>query len=77
VWPQHAREQYDALPGSVQQQVRRRIEQLLERPELPQPSYDPDTDQWTTTYGEAAGLLLLAISVEYQTVIVLRLVHLP
>lgn len=38
LWLQFAREQYDALPGSVQQQLRRRIEQLLERPELPRSS---------------------------------------
>lgn len=76
LWLQLAREQYDALPGSVQQQLRRRIEQLSERPELPQSSYDPNTDQWTTTYGDGAGLLLVAINVEHRTVIVLRLVHL-
>jgi hypothetical protein len=76
LWLQLAREQYDALPGFVQQQLRRRIEQLLERPELPRSSYDPGTDQWTTTYGDGAGLLLVAIKVEHRTIIVLRLVHL-
>jgi hypothetical protein len=36
--------------------------------------YDELTDQWTTVYGDGAGLLVYAVVSEYQRVIILRLV---
>lgn len=74
VWLEIARQQLDALPAELQEQALQRLEQLLERPELPATAYNPRTDQWITTYGNGAGLLVLAINREYQTVIVLRLI---
>ncbi len=77
VWLEIARERYASLPADIQDLIDAEVAELLEDPRQPRSAYDQRTDQWTTTYGEGAGLLLLATSVEYQTVIVLRLVHLP
>jgi hypothetical protein len=49
-----ALEQHTALPLAVQRQVDARIEQLLERPKGPREAYDPRSDHWTATYGDAA-----------------------
>lgn len=73
-WLEIAREQYDALPAEARQQVDDHIEQLLERPEGPPQAYDLSSDQWTTTYGGGAGLILYAIVQEHQRVLILRLV---
>lgn len=73
-WVQVAREQYDGLPGDIQQRVDERIEQLLERPEGPRQAYDAPSDQWTTTYGSGAGLILYAVVREHRRVLILRLV---
>lgn len=51
IWLEIAREQYNALGEPEQEQVRARVEQLVERPELPPSAYDPASDQWITTYG--------------------------
>lgn len=51
-----------------------RIEQLLENPRQPRDGYDERTDQWTTTYGDGAGLIVYAVVHERQRVIILRLV---
>lgn len=74
VWLEIAREQYDAMPGLEQQQVRARLEQLVERPELPSTAYEPTSDQWITTYGGGAGLIVCAIVRGQHAVVVLRLV---
>jgi plasmid stabilization system protein ParE len=55
-------------------QISARIEQLLENPRQPRDSYDQLTDQWTTTYGDGAGLIVYAVVHERQRVIILRLV---
>lgn len=70
-----AREQYAALPPEAGKQVDVRIEQLLENPgQEPRSAYDNATDQWTTTYGAGAGLILYAVVHERQRLIILRLV---
>jgi mRNA-degrading endonuclease RelE of RelBE toxin-antitoxin system len=74
VWLEIAAEQYAHLPASGQQQVDAQLEQLLENPRQPRASYDQRTDQWTTTYGDGAGLLVYAVVHEHQRVIILRLV---
>lgn len=75
VWVEIAREQYVALPREAREQVDARLEQLLENPRRPSGSaYDVATDQWTTTYGAGAGLIVYAVVHERQRLIVLRLV---
>lgn len=73
-WLEIAREQYSALPLDAQRQVDARIEQLLEQPEGSRDAYDSRSDQWTTTYGGGAGLILYAVVREHQMLLVLRLV---
>lgn len=51
-----------------------RLEQLLENPRQARSAYDERTDQWTTTYGAGAGLILHAVVHEHERQIVLRLV---
>ena len=74
VWLEIALQQIDGLPAELQAQARQRVEQLLEHPELPPTAYNPATDQWITTFGNGAGLLVLAITHEHRAVIILRLV---
>ncbi len=63
VWLEIAREQLDA-----------RIEQLLESPRRHSRSaYDEATDQWTTTYGGGAGLIVYAVVHDRLRLIILRL----
>ncbi len=71
---QIALEQYRALSVTERRSVDVRIEQLLERPEGPRAAYDAQSDQWTTTFGDGAGLLLYAVVAQHQQVIILRLV---
>lgn len=74
VWVEIAREQYAAMPREGREQVDIRLEQLLESPrQLPSSAYDDATDQWTTTYGAGAGLLVYAVVHERERLIVLRL----
>lgn len=73
VWLEIATEQFAALPEASRQQVRVRVEQLLEHPDLPPSAYDAPTDQWITTYGDGAGLIVCAIVREHQAVVILRL----
>ena len=54
--------------------VTARLEQLLKNPRQPRDGYDELTDQWTTTYGGGAGLIVYAVVHERQRVIILRLV---
>jgi len=62
VWLEIAREHYASLPAAVREQIGLRIEQLLESPRRrPRSSYDESTDQWTTTYGGGAGLIVYAM----------------
>ena len=57
-----SREHYASLPAAVREQIGLRIEQLLESPRRrPRSSYDESTDQWTTTYGGGAGLIVYAM----------------
>lgn len=75
VWLEIAREQYAALPGELQAQVDTRVEQLLENPrQHADAAYDPRTDQWTTIYGDGAGLIVYAVVHDRQRLIILRLV---
>jgi len=74
VWLEIAREYLANLPVEVREQVSARIEQLLENPRQPRDGYDELTDQWTTTYGGGAGLIVYAIVHERERVIILRLV---
>ncbi len=74
VWLEIAREYLASLPVEVREQVSARIEQLLENPRQPRDEYDELTDQWTTTYGGGAGLIVYAVVHECERVIILRLV---
>jgi len=74
VWLEIAREYLATLPVEVREQISARIEQLLENPRQPRDGYDELTDQWTTTYGGGAGLIVYAVVHERERVIILRLV---
>jgi hypothetical protein len=75
VWLEVAREQYDGLPGEARDHVDTRLDQLAEDPrQVPRSAYDHLTDQWTTVYGDGAGLILFALVHQPPRVIVLRLV---
>lgn len=73
-WSQIPLEQYDALPTEAQHLVDVRVEQLLDEPEGRPQAYDPPSDQWTTTYGDGAGLILYAVVHQHRRVLILRLV---
>ncbi len=73
-WLQIPLEQYDALPDQAQRQVDLRVAELLEEPEGPSQAYDPPTDQWTTTYGGGAGLIVYAVVHKHRRVLILRLI---
>lgn len=74
VWLEIARDYFASLPIDQRAQVRARIEELLENPRQPRDGYDELTDQWTTTYGGGAGLIVYAVVHERERVIILRLV---
>ena len=74
IWLEIAYADYTSLPEHTRDQISARIEQLLENPRQPRDSYDQLTDQWTTTYGGGAGLIVYAVVHERQRVIILRLV---
>lgn len=75
VWLEIAREQYTSLPADAREQINTRVEQLLDNPrQQPRSAYDERTDQWTTTYGDGAGLIVYAVVHDRQRVIILRLV---
>jgi len=75
VWLEIAREQYTSRPADAREQIDTRIEQLLDNPhQQPRCAYDERTDQWTTTYGDGAGLIVYAVVHDRQRVIILRLV---
>lgn len=74
VWVEIAREQYESLPASACAEVDVRLEQLLENPRVPLGSYDEQSDQWTTVYGDGAGLIVYAVVHTHRRVVVLRLV---
>ncbi len=74
VWVEVAREHYVGLPATTREQIDARIEQLLENPRQPHTAYDEATDQWTTTYGAGAGLIVYAVVHDRQRLIILRLV---
>lgn len=73
-WLQIPLEQYAALPEAAQRQVDARVAELLEEPKGPPQAYDPPTDQWTTVYGDGAGLILYAVVHAHRRVLILRLV---
>lgn len=74
VWLEIARAQYADLPAKSSEQIDTRLEQLLEEPRVSRSAYDEPTDQWTTTYGDGAGLIVYAGVEEHRRVIILRLV---
>ncbi len=74
IWLEIAYADYTSLPAPTRGQISVRIEQLLENPRQRGDSYDELTDQWTTTYGGGAGLIVYAVVHERQRVIILRLV---
>ena len=73
VWLEIARADYASLPEDTLAQISVRIEQLLENPRQPRDGYDELTDQWTTTYGGGAGLIVYTVVHERRHVIILRL----
>ena len=75
VWLEIAREQYTSLLAEAREQIDTRVEQLLDSPrQQSRCAYDERTDQWTTTYGDGAGLIVYAVVHDRQRVIILRLV---
>ena len=74
IWLEIAHADYASLPERSRAQINARIEQLLENPRQAGDSYDRLTDQWTTTYGDGAGLIVYAVVHERQRVIILRFV---
>ena len=74
IWLEIAYADYLSLPELTREQISVRIKQLLENPRQPRDSYDELTDQWTTTYGGGAGLIVYAVVHERQRLIILRLV---
>jgi mRNA-degrading endonuclease RelE of RelBE toxin-antitoxin system len=74
IWMEIAYADYASLPEHTRAQISARIEELLENPRQPGDGYDQLTDQWTTTYGGGAGLIVYAVVHERQRVIILRLV---
>lgn len=74
LWLEIARDYYQSLPTEMQLQVHVRLAQLLDDPRPSDAGYDEATDQWTTTYGNGAGLILYAVVDERERVIILRLV---
>ena len=74
IWLEIAFADNTCLPEHTREQISARIEQLLENPRQPRDGYDELTDQWTTTYGGGAGLIVYAVVHERQRVIILRLV---
>ncbi|WP_301123815.1 MULTISPECIES: hypothetical protein [Mycolicibacterium] len=73
IWLEIAREQYTSLPSTVQQQIDDKLSLILEDPER-YGSYDKPSDQWTTDFGDGAGLIVYAVVHENVKVIVLRLI---
>ncbi len=73
VWLEIARQQYDALPADLRQQVDSKLDLLLDDPER-FGDYDKPSDQWTTDFGGGAGLIVYAVVHQRVKVIVLRLV---
>lgn len=70
-----AREYYASLPATAREQIDVRIQQLVENPcQQSYSAYDEATDQWTTTYGGGAGLIVYAVVRDRQRLIILRLV---
>jgi len=74
IWLEIAYADFASLPEHTREQISVRIEQLPENPRQPRDSYDELTDQWTTTYGGGAGLIVYAVVHERRRVIILRLV---
>lgn len=75
VWLEIAREHHTSLPDEARAQIDTRIEELRENPRgQPESAYDKRTDQWTTTYGDGAGLIVYAVVHDRQRLIILRLV---
>lgn len=74
VWLQISREHYASLPSAVREQVDARLDQLRENPRPSDADYDERTDQWITTYGAGAGMILYAVVPEHERMIILRLV---
>lgn len=74
IWLEIALEQYASLPVEAQEQINAQVKKLLENAHQPRSAYDERTDQWTTTYGDGAGLIVYAVVHERSTVIILRLV---
>jgi len=73
VWLEIARQQYESFPRAVQHQIDTKIDLLLDDPES-YGDYDKPSDQWTTDFGEGAGLIVYAVVHQQVKVIVLRLV---
>lgn len=75
VWLEIARQQYTSLAADAREQIGTRVEQLLNNPrQQPRCAYDERTDQWTTTHGDGAGLIVYAVVHDRQRVIIPRLV---
>lgn len=65
-WLQIPLEQYDALSDQAQRQVDVRVAELLKEPDGASQAYDAPSDQWTTTYGGGAGLIVYAVMHQHR-----------
>ncbi|TKV35320.1 hypothetical protein [Mycobacteroides abscessus] len=61
VWLEIARQQYESFSEEIQCQVDVKLDLLLDDPES-HGDYDKPSDQWTTDFGDGAGLIVYAVS---------------
>ena len=73
-WVDIASDQYFALTAQDQSLVDDRVRRLLDEPDGPTCSYDPDIDRWTTTAGEGRILIVYVFRPSRPWLFILRLV---
>lgn len=61
-WLEIADDHYADLPPEAQHHIDVRVAELCDQPDDPPGAYDPHSDQWTTFYGDGAGLIVYAIA---------------
>jgi len=75
-WVDIAREQYLGLPEDLRRLIDARITELLDGPDEPGTSHDPQTDWWTTTDSAGAGLIVYVFRPGSRPrLVILRLVY--
>jgi hypothetical protein len=61
VWRRRPHGRLYQPPEHTREQISARIKQLLENPRQRRDNYDQLTDQWITTYGGGAGLIVTRV----------------